>query len=72
MWGTSAVWFRPLSLKCSLTIKRASGSVDNREEISDIYIQKAKVDFKSSQTFLETSTLKKIVFKKKKKEANNF
>lgn len=70
MRGTSAVWFRPLSLKCSLTIKRASGSVGNREEISDNYIQKAKVDFKSSQTFLETSTLMKIVFKKKK-EAND-
>lgn len=53
--------------------KRERGSVDkNREEISDIYVQKAKVYFQSSQMSLETSTLMKIVFKKKKKEDDDF
>lgn len=59
MWGTRAVWFRPLSLQCS------------REKV-DIYVQKAKVYFQSSQMSLETSTQMKIVFKKKKKEDKEF
>lgn len=52
---------------------KLSGSVDkNREEITDIYVQKTKVDFQSSQKSPETSTLMKIMFKKKKKEDNDF